>query len=56
MSPVIFPVFMGASFNMIYALTDVIGYDESTCSVVRDTQLVWGSEEINTKYILKIYI
>lgn len=44
-------VFMGASFNMIYALTDVIDFDEETCSVVRDTQLVWGSEEINTSYI-----
>ncbi len=44
-------VFIGASFNMIYALTDVIDFDENTCSVVRDTQLVWGSEEINTSYI-----
>lgn len=44
-------VFIGASLNMIYALTEVLSYDEEICSVVIDTQLVWGSEEINTSYI-----
>jgi hypothetical protein len=44
-------VFVGASFNMIYALTDIIDFDESSCNVLQDTQLVWGSEEINTDYI-----
>ncbi|KAA3611041.1 MAG: T9SS C-terminal target domain-containing protein [Calditrichaeota bacterium] len=44
-------VFMGASFNMIYALTDEIRYDEASCTVIQDTSLVWGSEEVNTTYI-----
>ncbi|MCB0283166.1 MAG: Ig-like domain-containing protein, partial [Calditrichaeota bacterium] len=44
-------VIMGASYNMIYALTDVIDYDETSCRVIQDTALVWGSEEVNTTYI-----
>ncbi len=44
-------VIMGVSFNLIYALTDIIDFDEEKCTVVQDTQLVWGSEEINTSYI-----
>lgn len=47
-------VIMGVSFNMIYALTDIIAFDENTCNVVRDTQLVWGSEEVNTSYIYTV--
>jgi hypothetical protein len=42
-------VFVGGSFNMIYALTDVI--DIKNCQVVRDTQLAWGANGLATNYI-----
>jgi hypothetical protein len=44
-------VFVGASYNMIYALTDVIDYDPSTCDVVQDVSIVWGADDIATTYI-----
>ena len=44
-------VFVGASYNMIYALTDIISYDPNSCDVVRDTALVWGADDIATSYI-----
>jgi len=42
-------VFVGGSFNMIYALTDVI--ELKNCQVVRDTQLAWGANGLATNYI-----
>jgi hypothetical protein len=44
-------VFIGASFNNLYALTDVIDYDWQTHRVITDTTVVWGLESINTTYI-----
>ncbi len=44
-------VFVGASYNMIYALTDVIDYDPATCSVVPDLSLAWGANDLATTYI-----
>jgi len=43
-------VVMGASINMVYALTDVVDLDQNTCTIVRDTSLAWGSEGFNTTY------
>ncbi|MBK8806561.1 MAG: hypothetical protein IPO21_07925 [Bacteroidales bacterium] len=43
-------VVVGASFNMSYGLTDVVDYDSKTCSVVRDTMLRWGTQDIATDY------
>jgi hypothetical protein len=42
-------VYVGGSFNMIYALTDVI--ELKNCQVVRDTQLAWGANGLATNYI-----
>ena len=42
-------VIVGGSFNMIYALTDVIELKD--CRVVRDTQLAWGANGLATNYI-----
>ncbi len=47
-------IIMGGSFNLIYALTDVIGWDESTCSVIQDTSLAWGGEEFATNYLYTV--
>jgi hypothetical protein len=43
-------VYVGGSFNMIYALTDVIELNTS-CTIVRDTQLAWGANGLATNYI-----
>lgn len=42
-------VYVGGSFNMIYALSDVISL--KNCQVVRDTQLAWGANGLATNYI-----
>lgn len=42
-------VIVGGSFNMIYALTDVI--ELKNCQIVRDTQLAWGANGLATNYI-----
>jgi hypothetical protein len=44
-------VFIGASLNQIYALTDIISYDRSLCRVVRDTSLAMDISGFNTTYI-----
>jgi len=44
-------VFVGASYNMIYALTDVIEYDPSICDVVDTVSLAWGANDLATTYI-----
>lgn len=44
-------VFVGASWNMIYALSDVVDYDDSKCAIIRDTSLAWGANGIATSYI-----
>ena len=44
-------VFIGASLNQIFALTDVIDYDYSTCSVVRDTSLAMDVTGFKTTYV-----
>lgn len=43
-------VFVGASWNMIYALSDVVGYDPDHCAIIRDTTLAWGANGIATSY------
>ena len=43
-------IVVGASMNMIYALTDVLSYDEASCSAKRDTSLVWGEDGLATTY------
>lgn len=43
-------VFVGASWNMIYALSDVVDYDPSRCAIIRDTSLAWGANGIATSY------
>ena len=45
-------VIVGGSFNMIYALTDVI--ELQNCQVVRDTQLAWGANGLATNYIYTV--
>jgi hypothetical protein len=45
-------VIVGGSFNMIYALTDVI--ELKNCTVVRDTQLAWGANGLATNYIYTV--
>ena len=44
-------VFMGASFSMIYALTDVITFDWNTNQVVPDTSVAWDIDSIATTFI-----
>jgi hypothetical protein len=44
-------VFVGASWNMIYALSDVVDYDNANCKILRDTTLAWGANGIATSYI-----
>ena len=44
-------VFIGASLNQIFALTDVVDYDPNTCSVVRDTSLAMDVTGFKTTYI-----
>lgn len=43
-------VVVGASLNMVYALTDILKYDQKTCSIKRDTSFVWGEKGFNTTY------
>ncbi len=43
-------IVVGASFNMIYALTDVLAYDKASCSIIQDTSLVWGEDGLATTY------
>ncbi len=42
-------VYVGGSFNMIYALSDVISL--KNCQVERDTELAWGANGLATNYI-----
>jgi len=44
-------VFIGASLNQIYALTDILKYDRETCRVIRDTSLAVQTTGFNTTYI-----
>ena len=44
-------VFIGASMNQVFALTDVIDYDRSSCQVVRDTSLALEVVGFETTYI-----
>lgn len=43
-------VVVGASLNMIYALTDILKYDPKICNADRDTSFVWGEKGFNTTY------
>jgi hypothetical protein len=47
-------VVVGASYNMIYALTDVIEYDPTICDVVDTVRLAWGANDLATTYIYTI--
>ncbi|KAA3618788.1 MAG: T9SS C-terminal target domain-containing protein [Calditrichaeota bacterium] len=44
-------LFMGAAINIMYAKTDVLEYDSETCSVVRDTSIVWHGNGFETTYL-----
>jgi hypothetical protein len=44
-------VYMGAALNILYALTDIIEYDTSSCTVVRDTGIVWNGNGFKTTYL-----
>ncbi len=44
-------VFIGASLNQIFALTDIVEYDRTSCQVVRDTSLAMDFTGFNTTYI-----
>ncbi len=48
-------VFVGASLNSVYALTDILEYDFSNAQVLLDTSLVWGIEGFNTTYVYTEY-
>jgi hypothetical protein len=41
-------VFVSAGINMQYSLTDVVGYNAGTCTVVRDTALIWLPQDATT--------
>ncbi|MEQ9299835.1 MAG: T9SS type A sorting domain-containing protein, partial [Cyclobacteriaceae bacterium] len=43
-------VYIGASFNMAYALTDVISFDRDKCEVLTDISMAWQVEEVETTY------
>ena len=43
-------VYVGGSFNMIYALTNVLELS-SNCQIKLDTQLAWGANGLATNYI-----
>lgn len=44
-------VFMGAALNIVYALTDIVDYDTSTCTVLLDTGVVWNGDGFKTTYL-----
>jgi hypothetical protein len=44
-------VYVGMSMNVIYATADIVDYDVANCTIVRDTDLIWGMDSINTKFI-----
>ncbi len=44
-------LYLGAAFNLVYGVTDIIEYDTSSCDVVRDTGLVWDGNGFKTTYL-----
>jgi len=44
-------VFIGASLNNLYALTDIIDYDPITCIIIQDSSLAWSTIGFNTTFI-----
>jgi hypothetical protein len=44
-------VYMGAALNLVYAKTNIIDYDTSTCTVVLDTGIVWNGNGFKTTYL-----
>ncbi|MBI5476577.1 MAG: carboxypeptidase-like regulatory domain-containing protein [Ignavibacteriales bacterium] len=44
-------VYMGAALNIVYAKTDIIDYDSSSCSVALDTGIVWNGNGFKTTYL-----
>ncbi|MDI6766997.1 MAG: carboxypeptidase-like regulatory domain-containing protein [Bacteroidota bacterium] len=44
-------VYMGAALNLVYAKTNIIDYDTSTCAVVLDTGIVWNGNGFKTTYL-----
>ncbi len=44
-------VYVGMSMNVIYATADIVDYDLANCTIVRDTDLIWGMDSINTKFV-----
>ncbi len=44
-------VYMGAALNLVYAKTDIIDYDTSSCSVALDTGIVWNGNGFKTTYL-----
>lgn len=48
-------VYVGASMNMVYALTDVLRYDPSKFAMVRDTSLAANLSNFNTTFMYTEY-
>jgi len=44
-------VFVGSSLNMIYALTDIIKFDSTICSVDKSVDIIMGTESFNTTFM-----
>jgi len=44
-------VFAGAAMNIIYAITDVIDYDENTCKVNKHAEIIMGVDGFKTTFI-----
>lgn len=44
-------IYVGGSFNMMYALTDELIYDQDNCAIIRDTTLAWDMDSVKTTYM-----
>ncbi len=44
-------VFVGASMNLIYALTDIIDYDPNGCGVNQSVDIIMGNDGFNTTFM-----
>ncbi len=44
-------LYMGAAFNLLYGITDILDYDTSSCQILRDTGVVWDANGFKTTYL-----
>ena len=44
-------IFVGAAMNIIYALTDIIEYNDQTCEVVKYPKIIMGVDGFETEFI-----